>query len=411
MLRHYIEGLACAALAVSFSVEASRRGRATFQVLSSLFYFLAMLEKEVYVPLIVLLFFLQEGDARSRARNLRPHALALIAYLAWRWTMLGTLLGGYDLANRPGELPGLAAGLPGRLVGTFLGDLGPAAAILLAPLVVGIAWLVWRHPATLAILAGATLLIVGPIVPVAKTVNERFGALPWLLAVVAFVFGCRSLASGSRAGRWAAAALITLAAGAAFVANRLDWRVRYAAAERMSAEGRFFLSMAPGDLLRAPRVPPAAMTETRWLKEERLNLPAGAGWFADDVFLCGGVRRGRIWEYLESEGRVADVTARVSQAARRHCAGLRQDVCSLCDVRSLRRRRFLVARALRRGDVCARLRRRSGFAARRPSRWLPDAVEALDADGPLRLSLGMGDLFASSDHGFPKGEAVSLATG
>jgi hypothetical protein len=326
MLRHYVEGLALAALAVWVFVEALRRGRPSLLALSATLYFLAMLEKEVYVPLLALLALLPEGAWRARRRSLGLHALALVLYLGWRWAMLGTLFGGYGLANRPSELPGLVGGLPTRLAGAVIGDVGPASLVLLGCLLAGLAFLAWKRPGSLWLVGASLVLIVGPIVPVAQNVNERFGALPWLLAVAGFVFGCRELAVRSAGGRRAAIVLVAVAAAAALVSNRLDWSRRYAAADRMSAEGRFFLSMAPGDLLRSPRIPPAAMTEVRWLKEERLRLPRGSGWFADDVFLCGaGAAKGRIWAYDDSRRGFADVTARAAQAASRFCSGLRRE--------------------------------------------------------------------------------------
>jgi len=298
MSRHYVEGLIWAALCVWFFVEAVRRQLWVATALSSVFYLLAMLEKEVYVPLLALLALLPEGTWRSRGWALRPHALALLFYLLARRAMLGTLLGGYGWDLRLGELPRVIADLPDRMARAVFVHAGLSAVPLLLGLSAGIIALAWREPRARTLLGVSALLLLGPMVPVAKSPSERLAGLPWLFAAIVFAFGCWQLAGGSRRGRVAAATLIGLCLATALVSNRRDWEHRRAEAEQMSEEGRFFLTMSPGHLLRHPLTPAAAMAETRWFKEEYLGLPGGAAWFADDIYLCrAGTTRHRIWEY------------------------------------------------------------------------------------------------------------------
>ncbi|HMF07777.1 MAG TPA: hypothetical protein VKJ00_01500 [Thermoanaerobaculia bacterium] len=324
MFRHYVEGFFCASLAVWLFVQSVRRDHDAARALASaFFYLLAMLAKEVYVPLVVLLLALPEASWPRRARRLIPHGAVLLLYLIWRWIMLGTLLGGYGWIVPSAEMPRLIASLPARMAAAFSGNAGAAVWPVLVLVLIGTAVLLSRKPGGFVLLGVAALAIAGPIVPVARSLNERFGVLPCAVLAATFGLGCRELAGASAAGRRACAILAALAVAAALVANRLDWRVRYAGAQRDSAEGRFFLSMAPGDLLRRPRVPPAAMQETRRLREETLGLPGGAGWFADDLYLCVARPAGRVWEYDEAARRVADVTGQAKLAAERYCAGLR----------------------------------------------------------------------------------------
>src|ERR1700737_3555336 len=112
MLRHCLEGLIWPALALICFVEAIRRTRPRLSILSSVFYFAAMSEKEIYVPLFVFLLFLPEGSWRGRLRLLRGHVVSLLVFLGRRWVMLGTLLGGSGWAIRPRDLPRLIATLP-----------------------------------------------------------------------------------------------------------------------------------------------------------------------------------------------------------------------------------------------------------------------------------------------------------
>jgi hypothetical protein len=125
----------------------------------------------------------------------------------------------------------------------------------------------------------------------------------------------------SARGRIAALLLVGIAAGSGFAANRARWSLQWREVWQMSAEGRFFLSMSPGDLLRAPRVPPAAREEMRWFKEEHLRRPSRAGWFDDDFYLCGERPPGRIFEYDAGEGRVREVTSEALARARARCDG------------------------------------------------------------------------------------------
>ena len=60
----------------------------------------------------------------------------------------------------------------------------------------------------------------------------------------------------------------------------------------MSAEEIFYVGMSAKELLRQPLVPPAAMKELRWYRENVLGHGASGGWFADDFFACAGGTNG-----------------------------------------------------------------------------------------------------------------------
>ncbi len=325
MNRHYVEGFVLAALAVWFFVESLRGAqKASAWVLSAVFYGLAMLAKEVYVPLLGLLVLLPEGPLGSRLRRLRPHAIALVAYLAWRHAMIGTFFGGYGWAIRRGELLGLIFRLPGRVGATLLSASLFWNVVLLSALIAGIVWHLRRRPRGLGLILGSAALLLAPIVPVSKAVGARFGALLWVLIIAVFLSGCARLASGTSAERMAGVLLLGVTAVASLCGNRIEWRRQFEQVMRMSEEGRFFVSMESSGLLRHPSIPAAAMNEILWLKEEQLRRPRGSGWFADDIYLCGGrTPSGRIWEYDESAGRVRDVTAEALAAAPSYCTGSR----------------------------------------------------------------------------------------
>jgi hypothetical protein len=325
MLRHYSEGLLWSSLAVWLFTKAVREKRAGFSLASAVFYFAAMLAKEVYVPLLGLLLALPEGSFRDRVRIARPHLLVLAVYLAWRFAMLGTLLGGYGWAIRPSELPRLALGLPGEIAKTFLGPSGAVNCVVLLAVGIGVAAAVLRGARAAALFFGSVAFVMLPALAVAKSVGPRFGVLAWLALVATFAFGWDALLRGGRAERVGAGIIAAAAVAACFVVNRGVWRSTFSESQRMSAEGIRFLSMDRGELLRHPRIPPAAMNQIRWFKEDYLHRPTGARWFDDDFFVCAGSREIRaIWEWQDSTRSIVDVTKTLPSIRSGYCSRLRE---------------------------------------------------------------------------------------
>jgi hypothetical protein len=324
-LRHYSEGLLWSAAAVWLFTKAVREDRASLSLASAAFYLAAMLDKEVYVPLVGLLLALPEGSLRQRARMARPHFVMLATYLAWRFVMLGTLLGGYGWAVRPSELPRLALELPGEIVRTFLGPHDATNGVVLLALSVGIAAAILRSHRAAPLLFGSLAAVALPALAVAKSVGPRFGVLAWLALIATFAFGCDALLHGGRGGRIGARILATAAVVGCCVVNREVWSSTFSDAQRMSTEGMRFIDMDKGELLRHPRIPPATMNEIRWFKEEYLHRAAGAGWFDDDFYVCAGARDIRaIWEWQDSTRSMADVTQMLPSIRSGYCTGLRE---------------------------------------------------------------------------------------
>jgi len=331
MVRHYVEGLLFALLAVAAYLAALGRsdggGRIAWAVGSAAAYFVAMTAKEVFVPLALLLPLVPEGRLRDRLRLAAPHAAALGVYLVYRLWMLDVLvgLGGYGWAIAPDELPRAALALPGKLAVAASG--GTAwGAVALAALGAPAAWLALRsRPAALLLAAGA-LLALAPLVPVSQEVVPRYAAVPWAGGAIAFAFGSGALARRGAAGRRVAAGLLAVGLVAALAANRHAWGEVVDEMERLEAENRGLLALGPGDLLRHPAEYAAALDQLRWL-EARLGMPRAAGWFADDLFLCtGGADGRRVWGYEPSAGGLVEVTGRVPGLRRSYCGSLRRDV-------------------------------------------------------------------------------------
>ncbi len=335
--RHYVEVILLAALALMAWAGALRRypgPRAWRRAwLSAALYLAACLAKEVAVPLCVLLPLLPPSGARpvsfrERLRLALPHAAALVLYLAFRYAILGTLLGGYGFVVRASDLPALALALPGKVAAAFVaGSLSPAAAVFALALAAGVSSLLlpphgYRAAALLGI---ALLLALLPVLPVSTLMQPRFAMPAWLVVATAVAAGCGKLAAAeSRTRRRTAAAIAVAACAAGLWLNRQDWSVRYAAAERKSAENRFVLEMQEGDVLRQPLTLAASLQELEWMKGVVFRRPLRGRWFQDDLYLClHRGRLGQVWGFDPGARRVVDITARIPALRARHCSSIR----------------------------------------------------------------------------------------
>jgi hypothetical protein len=211
MLRHYAEGLLLSLGALlAWQYGSASRRTVAFDVAGGLLYLLAILAKEVYAPLPLLLA--AEGlvggcSLRKLFLRLAPYAAGVAVYAPWRISMLGST-GGYG----------------GEFDGGAIAALPLAVARGLAP-----AGLWWSSFAALA--AGATLLVAGaakrpvagagvgaalfvaaflPIAPVAGSFELRYAFAAGVVAVSAMALAARSrggvLLFGVLALSWAFAA-------------------------------------------------------------------------------------------------------------------------------------------------------------------------------------------------------------
>ncbi|HEX7829872.1 MAG TPA: hypothetical protein VF787_09455 [Thermoanaerobaculia bacterium] len=319
MVMHYLIAVIFGAAAVALYTLAFRRQSLLFEILSALCYFVAMLAKEIAIPLPLLLFFLHDKPLRVRVRHLLFHALAVAGFFLWRRAIIGTLLGGYGWVVTPADLPGLLITMPWRLIALCAGSGLFAGLVAISVMGIGAAAALRTRRAwmlAIATLFGALI----PLVPVAKELQPRFALAAWLWICVIFAVGAASLRIAPRV------ALFVVAICTVVVANRQEWIGEYATAKRMSDEARTYMKLDGNALLRKPLVPPAAMGELQWLKETHMHGARGAGWFYDDYFLCGPADDGKaIYEYIETRKQVVEVTARIPDFARAFCASIRDD--------------------------------------------------------------------------------------
>lgn len=313
-----LECIAFGAFAVVAYVEGVRRHRYWMSAASAVLYLLAILSKEIALPLPLLLLLLPERDARHRVRHAIGHAVALAIYLVWRWLVVGTIVGAAGWTISPGELPTLVATLPWKVVLACAGAAVGVGVMLLVSLTAAAASALRTRRAIL-IAAVSLVLILLPILPLSKQMQRAYAVLPWLWVCVLFAIGIEKVRLRN--------AVILLALALASVANRQEWTREFTRARRMADEAKFYIEM-PGDgILRVPTVPPAAMSELQWLKEAHLRRESGASWFYDDVYLCNAssYANRRVFEYDVARRQIIEITARVPDLAYSYCSSIRID--------------------------------------------------------------------------------------
>lgn len=93
--RHYMEGMCWALLSLYLFFRNEKERRHIFTFLSCAAYLLASLSKEVYLLLPAAMFLFAQGTFGERMKKTLPFILIFLAYLPWRWFMLGGSMGGY----------------------------------------------------------------------------------------------------------------------------------------------------------------------------------------------------------------------------------------------------------------------------------------------------------------------------
>jgi hypothetical protein len=326
MVRHYVEGLLLAILAAAAFVVALRRRSRGWAVGSAALGFAAMIAKEVFVPLVLLLPLVPAGTVRQRWRFAAPHGAALALYAAYRFHLLGTLGGGYGWAVPAGDLPGLVARLPLRLAGELSG--GTAAGVVAVGGAALAAVALAARSRRAALMLGAALAAaLAPLVPVGHEMAPRYATVAWVvLAVAAAAAGAR-LAARDRGGRRLAAACLAVVAVAALVANRTTWAETVRTMGRLGVENRAALTLGPRHLLAHPLERPAAFDAMPAFAQRFHGGRQTAGRFSDDLFLClGGAEGKRVWGWDAEAGRLVEIGDRLPERRRRHCGAVREEV-------------------------------------------------------------------------------------
>ncbi|MCX5875937.1 MAG: hypothetical protein NT087_06540 [Deltaproteobacteria bacterium] len=179
--RHYATGLIFAILAILLWQQASEQPRRSviLRWLATICYLLAMLNKEIFAPLPLPLFFFGEGKISWRVRAIIPLALIAASFIFWRSLMLGKFIGGYtDNLFGMDNLVDWFTVLPRILVGTGWPILALGLALLLA-----IGGIVRRSPLRhLLVLLATVVALLLPLLALqanADPINLRYAFVLW----------------------------------------------------------------------------------------------------------------------------------------------------------------------------------------------------------------------------------------
>ena len=317
MVRHYVEGFVLACLAIWLFTKASENSSLVISSLSAIAYLLAMLAKEVYVPLIVVLAILFAG--RGSLRLLLPHSVALCGYMFWRRAVLGSFIGGYGWAFSLTDVPVLLLRLPVKVAHLLTQPMPWIATFVLGALLLTIIASLARSPRYIIRTVLLLLLTTLPVLPVSKVLEARFIVLLWLWLVLMFVFALDQLPWRPKF-KTLLLASVAIGCGVVQVAARQDTLRQ---ARQMSAESEFILQFGSRDVLRHPITPPAALAETARLRMETQRTSAPL-WFSDDLYTCLQSLEGkRVWSYEAQAKEFRDVSNMVTSSASQFCSSLK----------------------------------------------------------------------------------------
>lgn len=177
---HYATGFVFSMLSILGWIHYLKGGHGYWLGLSALAYLLATTCKEVYVPLVGLLPFLPVGTLRQRVRALIPFALIALAYMGWRYALLGRLVGGYSQGSfDTSEAIRQLLRIPQLLLGA------KAPGILIAVLFVGLLCIAAaKRRLNWPLLIVVSGLILLPLVPLTAFpgINspDRYLFVPWI---------------------------------------------------------------------------------------------------------------------------------------------------------------------------------------------------------------------------------------
>jgi hypothetical protein len=242
MVRHYVEGLAFALLALLAWRAGRSRRPATYSLIAATAYLMAILAKEIYLG-VPLFMILESGGAGERWRKVSarflPVVAATIGYGIWRVRMLETV-GGYGESLRPADLMTLGGGA----IRLLLGSVGPEILVTFgaAALVVLILATFNQPKASLWFLAIALLVLVAPLLAVARQLEMRHLFAAFVVVSAGIALGVGLTRRGGRLATVAAAVALIVT----LVGGQMVRRQHEEGSSHVVAEGRYVWTQSAG---------------------------------------------------------------------------------------------------------------------------------------------------------------------
>lgn len=188
MATHYPWGLVLALLSIFMWQRFLKTRTWGWAAASAALYLLAMLNKEIFAPLPLVLFVLAWPRGWSAIFGLVGHAVAAIVYVPWRTAMIGSGVGGYGgtdmgLSMLASSIPTLAQSVWGQGLAAWV---GASCALVL---VIRALWVHGRPAIGLLVCALlGVLLPFGFVSATSEIVHLRLAFLPWWALCVCIGF-------------------------------------------------------------------------------------------------------------------------------------------------------------------------------------------------------------------------------
>ena len=268
MTRHYVEGLLWSLWAIILYIKALRDQRPALAYWGALFYLIATLCKEIYVPLVLLLPVWPEGNRSGyiqafskRLFYFLPFILIAGAYTLYRRWMLGNWIGGY------GNLYSTKSDLSVHIGHLLLAN-NTWLIVVIVPLAI---WGICGNKSNrwklrcFALLV--VLVVIAPLWKISGILSGRHLFLPTFLLLVATSFGLSLLWRRGQAGRLISLIGVLVLSFGLFQANQCVQKELGNISDQYSAQGLFMWNVSSSqDALFVESIPGWYFEGLSWLR-------------------------------------------------------------------------------------------------------------------------------------------------
>lgn len=251
MSGQYLEGLLFSILALYAYVHSVRSHNWSSAVVGAILYLLATSCKELFVPLVGVLLFLPEGKLKTRFQFVMPYGLVALAYIPWRYAVLGKFIGGYNPGHQGYDFWVIAktfANIPFLLFGDD--NFGKIALVMIAIL---LAVAIWKRALKWSLIVVCAILLLLPLVPL--VMNPGIGnadrylfLLWWSISILLSIL----LANGTSSNHFIVVACALMLMGVLFGWQHKTERLLVESADLYEKSYRFMLNSDASQAYVAP---------------------------------------------------------------------------------------------------------------------------------------------------------------
>lgn len=276
MVRQYLEGMIFSLISAALFMRSLRRDRIGWAIGGGFFYLLACSAKEVYVPVVLMLYWIPCGKEKSKLKMMTPYFGVAVFYVLWRMYMLRpeNIVTGYSRLEwyMPIDFKAILL-FPREALRLLEWDKFGHGYILFA-LFVAFLFSFWNWSVKEKLGAGVwAFCVLGPILPVSTVLSKRYFFVFVLVFAIVLGVGFQYVAERSRRRKAVAAmAFVLILTGCALVQDNMKDIEAYGGIRK--TEGLFLLYGQADDAVLLTHHP-HCLEELLWLRKEKLNRPSG----------------------------------------------------------------------------------------------------------------------------------------